>query len=267
MDFFNGKELNKSINPDEAVAFGAAVQGAILTDTGDENTDILLLDVTPLSLGIETAGQVMTVMIPRNTAIPCKKTNTFSTYSDNQPAITVKVYEGERQLTRDCNLLGEFTLSGIPPMPRGKPQIEISYDLNADGILTVNAVEKSGGKSEKISIKNDKGRLSQEEIERMVKDAEKYKDEDNKVKERIESKNMYENYLYSLKEKNNKEIDSIVTEELVWISDETRTKDEIMERLKQTTEKVSPLMQESETPSEQNNEKEEKKGPVVEEVD
>jgi L1 cell adhesion molecule like protein len=269
MDFFNGKELNKSINPDEAVAFGAAVQGAILTDTGDENTDILLLDVTPLSLGIETAGQVMTVMIPRNTAIPCKKTNTFSTYSDNQPAITVKVYEGERQLTRDCNLLGEFTLSGIPPMPRGKPQIEISYDLNADGILTVNAVEKSGGKSEKISIKNDKGRLSQEEIERMVKDAEKYKDEDNKVKERIESKNMYENYLYSLKEKNNKEIDSIVTEELVWISDETRTKDEIMERLKQTTEKVSPLMQESETPSEEGPKEtsDSTKGPVVEEVD
>ena len=154
-------------------------------------------------------------------------------------------------------------------MPRGKPQIEISYDLNADGILTVNAVEKSGGKSEKISIKNDKGRLSQEEIERMVKDAEKYKDEDNKVKERIESKNMYENYLYSLKEKNNKEIDSIVTEELVWISDETRTKDEIMERLKQTTEKVSPLMQESETPSEEGPKEtsDSTKGPVVEEVD
>jgi L1 cell adhesion molecule like protein len=266
MDFFNGKELNKSINPDEAVAFGAAVQGAILTDTGDENTDILLLDVTPLSLGIETAGQIMTVMIPRNTAIPCKKTNTFSTYSDNQPAITVKVYEGERQLTRDCNLLGEFTLSGIPPMPRGKPQIEISYDLNADGILTVNAVEKSGGKSEKISIKNDKGRLSQEEIERMVKEAEKYKDEDNKVKERVETKNMYENYLYSLKEKNNKDIDSIVTEELSWLSDDTRTKDEMLERMKQTTEKVSPLMQESEKPTEQPSHQE-NKGPVVEEVD
>jgi len=261
-DFFNGKELNKSINPDEAVAFGAAVQGAILTDTGDENTDILLLDVTPLSLGIETAGQVMTVMIARNSAIPCKKTQTFSTYSDNQTAITVKVFEGERQLTRDCNLLGEFTLSEIPPMQRGKPQIEISYDLNADGILTVNAIEKSGGKSEKISIKNDKGRLSQEEIERMVQEADKYKEEDNKVKERIESKNMYENYLYSLKEKNNKDIELIVSEELVWVSDETRSKDEIMERMKQTTDKVSPFLTEN-----MDQETNKKSDPIVEEVD